>query len=202
MGARWYLVRTSPRSESIAANQLERDGYDIFLPCVKVLSSEISYTESPLFPGYLFLRHDVDNQPWPNFRTNHRITGWLKCGDEIPWLSDQIIADLVKRLAEINQRGGQWHRYLVGEKVEIVSGAITGFAEVIRDAKSPNVPVQVVLDFMGRLVRTEVPFQDIKLIKNDNILKPRIPRRTRGRGRYVRRLNLVKENSAELTTVN
>jgi transcription antitermination factor NusG len=112
--------------------------------------------------------------------------GWVKFGGEIPWLPDEIMSALIERSELINREGGLWTRFQPGEKVQVVSGHLEGLAEVIRGAKSPNARVQVLLEFMGRQVRAQVPWDSLRPIDDHPVEKQRAPRRTRGKNRWVR----------------
>ena len=59
-------------------------------------------------------------------------------------------------------------------------------AEVVEESKSPQGRVKVLLEFMGRLVSAQVGWQDLTPIQDEQYPKRRVPRRTRGGGRWIR----------------
>ena len=61
MPRHWYLIRTKPHSEYRAAESLGHEGLEFFLPSVRVPRPHSGHVEAPLFPGYLFLRIDVES---------------------------------------------------------------------------------------------------------------------------------------------
>ena len=67
-GARWYVVRTKPRSESLAAREIGRDDIEIFSPLITSDQINNCQTPVPLFPGYIFMRVDPESYGWPSFR--------------------------------------------------------------------------------------------------------------------------------------
>ena len=186
MGLRWYVARTEPRAEFLAAQELSRDGYEIFSPCIKAPRPRPGLTNVPLFPGYLFLRCDPESEGWPVFRGAHRITGWVKFGGEIPCLPDDVMAEMMDRWEMINRQGGMLRRFLPGEKVLVDSGSFQGLAEVVEEAKSPQARAKVLLHFMGRLVQAQVPWENLKPVEDEPWETNQPPRRTRGRGRWIR----------------
>lgn len=185
MAPRWYVARTEPKAEFLAASELGRDGFEVFFPRVKDPRPRARRTEMPLFPGYLFLQWDPDVQRWPSFRPGHRILGWVSFGGEIPWLPDESMAALREHSANINRQGGLWRRFRAGERVQVMSGNLVGLAEVVKEAKSPQARVQVLLQFMGRLVPTHVPWEDLQPIAESGPGNRRAPRRTRGKTRWL-----------------
>ena len=186
MGSKWYVARTEPRGEFLAAAELARDGFEIFSPRVKEPTSRRRHADYPLFPGYLFIRWDLEAGEWPSFRRVHRITGWVRFGGEIPWLPDEVVAGLMERWETINRQGGVLKRFPPGEKVRIVSGSLQGLAQVVEEAKSPQARAKVLLQFMGRLVQAHVPWESLRPLDNQPADGTRIPRRTRGGGRWIR----------------
>ena len=84
MSLSWYVVRTKPHCEYLAARGLSRDGFQIFLPLVGSPAPRAGREDRPLFPGYLFLRYDVDNQDWPSLKQMPGILGWVVDGKSWP----------------------------------------------------------------------------------------------------------------------
>ena len=54
--AAWHIIRTKPRAEYMAARELDRDGFEIFFPRIKVAQPRVGHTDDPLFPGYLLIK--------------------------------------------------------------------------------------------------------------------------------------------------
>lgn len=186
MGARWYVIRTQTRADHLAADELSRGGFEVFSPRVKGLTSRPGDCEGPLFPGYLFLHCDLERDSLPSFRTTHRVIGWLRFGNDIAWIPDQVVDEIRKRSETFNREGGFRRRFHPGEMVRVVSGAMRGLAEVVEDSKSVQSKVRVLLEFMGRSVLTQVSGFDLQPIDDHSWAKRRSERRTRGKGRWIR----------------
>ena len=186
MGARWYVVRTHTRADHLATDELSRGDFEVFSPRVRGLTSRPGDSESPLFPGYLFLRYDLERDSLPSFRTAPRVIGWLRFGNDIAWIPDQVVDDIRKRLEMIDREGGLRRRFHSGELVRVVSGAFQGMAEVIDDSKSLQAKVRVVLEFMGHSVLAEVSRLDLQPAGDRSVTQRRSTRRTRGKGRWIR----------------
>ena len=185
MGHRWYVVRTKPRSELLAANELRDDELEIFSPIVTSLSDQGRSTALPLFPGYIFVRFDMDSVGWPSFRYGQSVLGFLNFNGEVPSLPDEVIFELKQRCENLNQNGGIWKRYRPGDWVQLVSSTIQGIAEVVEDSKSANGPVKVLLQLFARSVPAQVSRHDIQPFDEPSNKHDRQPRRTRGGGRWI-----------------
>ena len=185
MGLGWYVLRTMPRLEYLAEKELRQDGFEVFSPRVNHPSQPTIGTEAPLFPGYLFLRCDPESNGWPSFRLAHRVIGWVRFGGVIPSLPDSAIDAIIEQLENSGQ--GLWKRFEKGEKVYVNSGGLECFAEVLEATRSPQSRSRVLVHFMNRLVQAQIPWEDLSPIHDHPNEIQRLPRRTRGRGRWINR---------------
>jgi hypothetical protein len=122
----------------------------------------------------------------------------LRFGGDTPSLSDEVIISLKEHYATANHDGGRRGRFLAGEKVHITSDPFQGLvAQVVENnTTSPNARVMVLLAFMGRMVRAQVPVHDLLKMEGQwprdkgtgRDAKPKITatRGTRGRKRRIR----------------
>ena len=63
----WYLIQFKPNSHRLAERNLQRQGFETFLPMQKITRRKASRFVSdlkPLFPGYMFVRVSSDLAPW------------------------------------------------------------------------------------------------------------------------------------------
>ena len=182
--SRWYVLRTKPRSESLAAREMHRDDIEIFSPLITTDEINNGKTPVPLFPGYIFIRLDVVTHGWPSFRSGQHVLGLLNFDGDAPWLPDQLIDELKLRCASLSEEGGIWRKYQSGDWVQVVNSTLKGLGQVIEDGKSSNAPVKVLLRLFERLVPVKVSRQDLRPM--DNVPKQdTAPRRTRGRNRWI-----------------
>ncbi len=184
----WYVIRAKPQSEHLAASALERNGFELFLPCVRTPGTKQRQYRAPLFPGYLFIRNREESPDWSSIRRLPGVMGWVHFNGVVPLVPDDVIVDLGRRVESIEMNGGLWTRFQPGDKVRVVSGNVETLAEVIEEPQSPQARVRVLLEFMGRRVSAQVSAYDLQLTQHDSSDKDhtRGPRRTRGKGRWIR----------------
>lgn len=180
----WYLARTKPMSEYVAAHSLARRGYRLFLPLVRTPRPRPGRDNAPLFPGYIFVHRDIE-ETLPPIGQMAGFIGWVEFDGSLPSLSHKAVEQLRERVRDIDDVGGHWERYKPGQQVRLVSGEIESLAEILEEPKSPNFPVQVLMSFMGRRVPARVPWKQIQPL---NMAADNLPlsRRTRGRGRWIK----------------
>ena len=144
---------------------------------------------TPLFPGYLFLRYDMEKGGLRQLRKMPQLVGMVTFQGTVPPVPDQVISDLAERVETLNAFGGVWTRYRTGERVTVSLGPVESLARVVSGATSPQARVRVLLEFMGRMVEAKVPWRHVQPVGHGSSLigdrngRPR--RRTRGRGRWI-----------------
>ena len=188
MALNWYVIRTKPQSENIAANALRVEGYEHFFPMIQAIQRRSGKEEIPLFPGYLFVRCDVDRGQWPAIGLLPGVLGWVRFDGVASSIADDVVDELARRVESINDNGGLWIRYKPGQKVRVVSGQFESLAQVAEEPTSSDSKVRVLLEFMGQLVSAEVPWSDLRIAPEDSHgdANHGRRRRTRGRGRWIR----------------
>ena len=183
---KWYIIRAEPQADFLAASELLNAGFEIFSPRVKSHQAKTIPHFAPLFPGYLFLKWDMEGEGKPSFHGAPHVSGWVNFEGVAPAVPDEVISELAHRVEHINNDGGLWRRFETGDKVRIVSGTLEGLGEVVESTSSPQNRVRVLMQFMGRLVSAQVPWDNLEPLEDRPLEAGRPPRRTRGRGRWIR----------------
>ena len=187
---RWYAAYIRPRTEAIAASGLEHAGFQVFAPRVRTHHPKRGIASAPLFPGYLFIRHNLEEYGWPQLNRVPQTLGLVQFDGIAAPIPDEVIDDLMRRLEETNSTTGFWNTFRASDTVRIRSGRLDSLAQVVSEARSPQARVRVLMEFLGQQVYTEVPWQDIWPASGDTFLAAPHPavslRRTRGRGRWIK----------------
>jgi len=185
----WYVVRTAPRGEYLAAEELRRGGFEVILPEAKTPDHSEQSGYTLLFPGYLFVRCEADAATLPHLTRSTYVFGWLNFGGDVVPLPSQFVEQLVDRLDSMNREDGLWRRFRPGNKVRVISCGLQNLAEVLEEARSPRARVSVLMEFMGRLVSARVPWKDLQPTDGTdipyNFRADKRRRRTRGKGRWI-----------------
>ncbi len=190
MSDQWYVARTKPLAEYAAASTLEGSGLQVFAPCVQSHRPRPGHPDTPMFPGYLFLRCDL-KRDWASVHRVPQVWGLVRFGGEPRAVPDDVIAALAQRVSAVNEDGGLYTHYRPGDRVRVIFGATESLAQVVQETKSSQARVRVLMEFMGNLVPTQVPWQNLRPAPTDQFTlheRQRAQRRTRGRGRWVQGL--------------
>lgn len=95
----WYLIHSKPRQEHIALENLERQLYPCYLPLFrveKIRRGEVSVSQEPLFPRYLFVQLDTDSQSrsWAPIHSTRGVARLVRFGSEPARVSEELVAQL------------------------------------------------------------------------------------------------------------
>jgi transcription antitermination factor NusG len=184
--SKWYIIRATPQADFLAAAELLNAGFEIFSPRVKSHQPKNVPQFVPLFPGYFFLKWDLEGAGKPSFHSAPHVSGWVNFEGVAPVVPDEIISELALRVGHINSDGGLWRRFEMGDKVRIVKGTLEGLGEVVEAPSSAQSRVRILMQFMGRLVSAQVPWNNLEPLEQRPMVHSKPPRRTRGQGRWIR----------------
>ena len=79
----WYLIHAKPKSEQLAKENLERQGYEIYLPLILgriKKQSKTSKAIQPMFPRYLFIHLSDETDDWGPIRSTLGVSSLIRFG--------------------------------------------------------------------------------------------------------------------------
>ncbi|MEP4147168.1 MAG: transcription/translation regulatory transformer protein RfaH [Halioglobus sp.] len=160
----WYAVQTKPRQESVAQEQLQRQGYTAYLPRIRLKkrrrSQWLDVTE-PLFLRYLFIQVDADEQSLAPVRSTVGVAGLVRFGQLLRPVPDTVIEYLRSvEDAALGERDGTDYPHKPGDKVEVLDGPFTGLTALFQMADGKERALLLV-DLLGRSTEVAVPMQSI-----------------------------------------
>lgn len=141
MNRKWYVLRSKPNKEMILWRELVARGSECFYPRLYVRPADPrSRRVRPYFPGYLFLKADLEQVGISAFRWMP-FSGGLLDFDGIPAIVPPNLIEAIRQRVElINAQGAELVRGIGlqrGERVIIQEGPFEGH-EAIFDARLPG----------------------------------------------------------------
>ena len=158
---RWYLIQTKPSREALAQTNLQRQGYEVYLPRVlQCVRRRGRWREAigPLFPRYLFLRLSEGLQALSPVRSSLGVAGIVRFGVSYAIVPDRIVAELRVRADPVSGM----HRLVTptslvpGAAVHITMGPFEGLSGVFERAAGAA-RVVVLLKLLGQEAPVRVP---------------------------------------------
>lgn len=161
----WFLIHTKPRQEKCALQNLERQGYECFLPTLpveKIRQGQLSVLEEPLFPRYLFicLGSDSAAKSWSPIRSTRGVNRLVSFGSQPAKVDHSLVKTLQAYGAHVQQTPQRL--FNSGEKVLITAGPFAGI-EAVYQMTDGECRAMVLIEFMSKPVA--MPIQPCQLHK-------------------------------------
>lgn len=166
MSTHWYAYRSHPGKEELLWSQLLSRGFDGFYPCLRVHPvNPRAKKVRPYFPGYLFLRVDVEAVGISTFQWMPYGTGLVCFGGEPAVIPDPLVSAVRQHLARAAELGKPPRLYQRGDAVRIHAGAFVGYDAIFDSCLSGDERVRVLLKMIGpgRSLPLELPADHIHL---------------------------------------
>ena len=135
----WFAVYTKPRQEHIALENLERQDFRCFLPMAINPYQRRSASKlrvEPLFPRYLFLSANADQQSLGPVRSTRGVATLVRFGMELARLPEQVIQAVSNRcdpetgLVKLDPVPVE-----PGDKVKVFDGPLAGLEGIFKERK-------------------------------------------------------------------
>lgn len=168
MALHWYALRSKPRKEEVVWKQVRERGFEVFYPRLRVNPVNPRARKfQPYFPGYLFIRADIEVIGTSTFQWLPHTTGLVSFGGEPAPVPDNLIHAIRLRVDEIAKAGGELFDELrKGDIVRVNYGPFEGY-EAIFDTRLPGTErVRVLLLFLSnRYVPIELDASHLQVKK-------------------------------------
>jgi transcriptional antiterminator RfaH len=146
----------------------------------------------PFFPGYLFMHLDLDKANPAHWQWTPGLRRIVAYGRKPIPVPEEVISLIKYKLDEMaSKKGRRSFDFEPGDVVRIKEGPFEDMLAIFDKEISPDGRVQVLLTALNRSVRLSIPGSDLektsKEAEEKNGTAGKRPRRTRGRGRPIRR---------------
>ena len=142
----WYVVHAKPRAEARAFENLERQGFEVFLPMItlqKVRRAKLATITEPMFSRYLFLRATPGMQDLSVVRSTMGVSQLVRFGQvaaKVPhaWVEAMRAQPLLKESL-----------FKSGDEVVVAEGMLKGL-EAIYLQPDGELRAMVLIDLLSR----------------------------------------------------
>ncbi|RLQ21187.1 transcriptional activator RfaH [Seongchinamella sediminis] len=149
----WLAVHTKPRQEAMAAANLQRQGFEVFLPELrqrKRRQNRWQWFNGPLFPRYLFLAVTLGEQDIARVRSTLGVVNLVQFGAKLAEVDPGII-DFLQAQQQGDHATAELDgaAYRPGDRVPVLEGPFAGL-DGIYQMKKDSDRVELLLSLMGR----------------------------------------------------
>jgi transcription termination/antitermination protein NusG len=176
----WYIVHTYAGYENkvkqnlasrLRSMNVEDKIYEVVIPMEEVIEfrgGKKVHTQKKLFPGYLYIRMDLDDESWYVVRNTPGVTGFVGGGAKPVPLMRKAVEDVLG-VPKIDEEGAVTTEkkvrprleFEVGEQVRVVTGPFADFNGVINDIDVDRSRFKVLVNIFGRETPVELEFGDV-----------------------------------------
>ena len=161
---RWYAVHTHSRAETNVVKNLNRQGFDTYLPLYlkkRNHARRIDWVPAPFFPRYLFVEMILETVRWRSIQSTIGVSN-LVCFGEKPIPAPQNVITILRSHEDeqgLIKFGGQF-RFDLGDQVQMLDGPFGDTTAVIKN-KYGHDRVTLLLKMMGRQIKVNTSLGQI-----------------------------------------
>ena len=160
----WFAVRSQPRKEVLADLHLRRQGFETFFPRALAAPRKQASakrkpikgaTHAPFFPGYLFVRMDLDQTRWRSINGTMGVIGLVQFGERPSPAPKGFIESLIVATRDDGVLGAP-EPIPAGAAVKLIGGPFDAHVGTLIEAE-PGDRVRVLLELLGRAIPVSAP---------------------------------------------
>jgi transcriptional antiterminator NusG len=167
----WFVVHTYAGYENkvkanlasrIQSMNMEDKIYDVVVPTEEVMelkSGKMQTVQKKVFPGYILVRMQLDDDSWYVVRNTPGVTGFVGSGAKPTPLDHSEVTKILAPKTE--DRPKPKLSYEIGEVVSVVGGAFAGYSGPVETIDQEKQQVRVLLDLFGRETPVELMFDQV-----------------------------------------
>jgi transcription termination/antitermination protein NusG len=172
----WYVVHTYAGYENKVKSNLESrinsmDMEDRIFECVIPMEDVIEFkggkkvvVQKKVFPGYLLVRCDLDDDSWRVVRNTPGVTGFVGAGSKPTPLTRTDVETFLGVKDEVEgakPRTKPRLEYDVGESVRVREGPFADFSGQIAEINEDQLKLKVLVNIFGRETPVELEFSQV-----------------------------------------
>jgi len=175
---RWYVVHTYSGYENkvrsnmgnvVASRGIEDRVFEVVIPMEDVdefKGGKKITVQKKVFPGYLLVRCDLDDDTWGAIRNTPGVTGFVGPGTKPTPLSRREVENILQVKVEGVQGAPTKRRtprleYEVNETVRVKEGPFADFSGQVAEINEDQLKLKVLVNIFGRETPVELEFSQV-----------------------------------------
>ncbi|MDR1082385.1 MAG: transcription termination/antitermination protein NusG [Coriobacteriales bacterium] len=173
MAKKWYVLHTYSGYENkvkdnlrhrVESMGLEDRIFDIQIPTEEVIEikegGRRSIIDKKVFPGYVLVRMELDDQSWGVVRNTPGVTGFVGAQGKPSPLSREEYNKIMKRTHSDAPKKTS-SNLQVGQSVKVISGPLAEFDGTIAEVQPEAGKVKVMVSIFGRETPVELSYNQV-----------------------------------------
>lgn len=173
---RWYVIHTYSGYENKVKANLERrihsmNMQDKIFRVLVPMEDEVEFkdgkrkiTPKKVFPGYVLVEMDMDDNVWHVVKGTPRVTGFVGTGQQPTPLSEEEVNQIVYRVADSKEKPKLKVKFEKNESVRISEGPFASFTGVVDEVNEDRETLKVMVTIFGRSTPVELGFGQVEKV--------------------------------------
>ncbi len=172
----WYVLHSYAGYENkvrsnlltrISSMNVEERIFEVVIPVedvVEVKNGRKTTVSRKVFPGYLLVRCDLDDESWAVIRQTPGVTGFVGPGTKPTPLSRREVESILQvkpEGVEQQRRSRPRLEYEVGEAVRVKEGPFAEFHGQVAEINEDQLKLKVLVNIFGRETPVELEFSQV-----------------------------------------
>jgi transcriptional antiterminator NusG len=175
----WYVIHSYAGYENkvksnlesrIASMNMEERIFEVVIPMEDVIefkNGKKQVVSKKVFPGYLLVRLDLDDDSWYVVRNTPGVTGFVGLGARPTPLSRKEVENILQVESAPDSEGGgarkktRGFEYEMGESVRVREGPFADFSGTIAEINEDQLKLKVLVNIFGRETPVELDFAQV-----------------------------------------
>jgi len=165
MSKEWFILQFKSNSHHLAVKNLNRQGFETFLPLHETTSRRLSRfinTSKPLFPGYMFVRFDKAEPEWHKINNTYGVSRLITFNSNLNSISNSFIDSLMKRY-DLSGKLLPIQKLKKGDQVTVLTGPFANFIATVEKYEADQ-RIWILMDLMGRKTKITTPSDALKIL--------------------------------------
>ena len=158
MSKEWFILQFKPNSHYQATKNLNRQGFETFLPLHYTTSRKVSRfitTNQPLFPGYMFIAFNRDESKWHKINNTYGVSRLVTFNAKLKSIPTTFIDNLMKRY-DLSGKLLPMEILKKGDQVKVLKGPFANFIATVETYETDQ-RIWILMDLMGRKTKIQTP---------------------------------------------
>ena len=164
MSKEWFILQFKSNSHHLATKNLNRQGFETFLPLHETTSRKLSRfinTSKPLFPGYMFIKFDRAESDWHKINSTYGVSRLITFNSILKSIPTSFVESLMKRY---NSSGKliPIKKLKKGDHVTVLTGPFANFIATVEKYEADQ-RIWILMDLMGRKTKIQTPLDNLTI---------------------------------------